>query len=154
MLNHKMPLIALLTLFLLFQSSSAISDEVQPVGEINEAAVEVLASAPNLVTNISLSPDTPNILAFGNDFTVSFNYVTNQAGGVRIFARPMTGSILTPHYAACPSPLYPTPSGAGTCDITITSGNVTVDKIRFQILNADQSKLLFQTTIPVHYKFR
>ncbi len=154
MLNHKMILIVLLALFLLFQSSPAISDEVQPLGEINEAAVEVTASLPNLVTDISLSPDTPNILAFSNDFTVSFNYVTNQDGGVRIFARPMTGLKLTPHYAACPSPLYASPSGSGTCNITITSGSVTVDKIRFQILNADQSVLLFQTTIPVHYKFR
>ncbi len=108
----------------------------------------------NLVRSIALVPATPNILRFGQNVTVRFSYRTNQRAGVRIFARPFTGSALTPNYAACPSPIYPVGSGTGTCTFTITNGTVTVNRIRFQIWNATQTTLLFQGFIPVSYQFR
>ena len=108
----------------------------------------------SMVKLIRLAPATPNILLFGQNVTVQFNYRTNQAGGVRIFARPFTGAALTPNYAACPSPIYPVGSGSGTCTFTITGGTVTVSRIRFQILNASQTTLLFEGFLPVHYQFR
>jgi hypothetical protein len=111
--------------------------------------------ASNLVTDVSLRPDTPNIVANGQNVTVSFKYKTNQAGGVRIWARPFTNNALSPNYAACGSPVYSAPGGAGTCTFTISSGNVNVDNIRFQMYTvANPSKLLFEALIPVHYKFR
>lgn len=114
----------------------------------------IAASASNLVFQLRLAPDTPNILKFGQNVTVSFKYDTNQAGGVRIFARPFTGTSLTPNYAACGSPIYPFGTGTGTCTFTITSGNATVNKIRFQVWDANQTQLLFQTYVPVSYQFR
>ena len=77
-------------------------------------------SADNLVTQIGLAPRTPNILLFNQNITVSFSYNTNEVGGVRIFARPFSGASLSPNYAACGSPLYPTGTGTGTCTFTIT----------------------------------
>ncbi len=108
----------------------------------------------NMVSSISLVPATPNILRFGQNVTIHFSYRTNQRTGVRIFARPFTGSALTPNYAACPSPLYPATSGTGTCTFTITTGTVTVTRIRFQVWNATQTTLLFEAFIPVHFQFR
>jgi hypothetical protein len=107
-----------------------------------------------LVKTISLTPPTPNILQFGQDVTVRFSYRTNQAGGVRIWARPFTGSALTPNYAACGSPIYPMGSGTGTCSFTITTGTVTVNRIRFEVWDANQTTLLFRAFIPVHFQFR
>ena len=90
--------------------------------------------------------------ANGEQVELSFEYSTDQAGGVRIFARPFTNGSLTNGYSASGSPLY-TGSGTGTGNFTIGSGEVTVDEIRFQILNADQSELLQEFWIPVQYHF-
>jgi len=108
----------------------------------------------SLVRSLALAPATPNIMLFGQKVTVRFAYRTNQAGGVRIFARPMTGTSLTPNYAACPSPIYPAGSGTGSCTFTISSGAVTVNKIRFEMWNANQTVLLFRAFVPVSYQFR
>ena len=112
------------------------------------------ASAANLVTHVSLSPGTPNILRLNQNVTVNFSYTTNEAGGVRIWARPFSGGALTPNYAASGSPLYPVGSGTGSGSFTITSGNPTVTKIRFQMWNASGTTLLFETFIPVSYQFK
>lgn len=114
----------------------------------------IAASADNLVTQIGLTPATPNILKFGQNVTVNFNYDATEAAGVRIFARPFSGANLTPNYAACPSPLYPLGSGTGSCTFTISSGNANVNKIRFQVWDANLTKVLFQIFVPVNYQFR
>lgn len=124
-----------------------------------QAAPAIQGSAPaavgdHLVTNINLGPDSPNILANGQDVTLSFSYSTTEANGVQIFARPFSDGALSPSYAASGSPLYPqSATGSGTGSFTITSGQVVVDQIRFQMYNADQSTLLFETFIPVYYLF-
>jgi len=109
---------------------------------------------PNRVRTQSAAPASPATLAFGSNVNVSFTYASNQ--GVRIFVRPVTGGSLTPNYAACASPLYAASSGSGTCTFTIASGSgpVTVDHLRFQVLNADQSALLFEALVPVSYTFQ
>lgn len=110
--------------------------------------------APNMVTEVSLTPDSPNILANGQQVTVRFKYRTTDTGGVRIFARPYTDNNLTPNYGACGSPLYAFPSGSGSCTFTISTGSVNVDNIRFQMYNANQTTRLFEAFIPVHYRYR
>ncbi len=108
----------------------------------------------NLVTGIALTPDTPDALAFNQDVNLTFNYSTRQQGGVRIFARPFTNGSLTPHYAASGSPLYTTGGSTGSGSFTITTGQVVVDQIRIQMLDANQTTLLFEAFLPVYYRFR
>lgn len=110
---------------------------------------------PTRITGYTLDPTSPGTRIFGQNVTVSFSYVTDQAGGVRIFVRPFTGGSLTPDYAACGSPLYNAPSGSGNCTFTISSGSgpVTVDQLRFQIYNADQSALLYEVFVSVNFVF-
>jgi len=145
MTTHKLrgSLLAVLAVLLVIQVSG---------GEVQGA------TAAHSVTQIDLSPLTPNVLKFGQQITVSFNYDTTQAGGVRIWARPMTitdlGDVLTPNYAACGSPVYPAGSGIGSCTFTITDVNALVDKIRIQMWDVNQTTLLFSAKLPVHYKFR
>ena len=112
------------------------------------------AAAGHSVTNITLNPPTPNILVHNQSVTVSFSYATTQAGGVRIFARPLVGGSPAPNYSASGAPLSPTGSGTGTQNFTIKSGNVTVDHIRIQMWNANQTVLLFEAFLPVNYEFR
>lgn len=111
------------------------------------------APGDHLVTNIKLTPDSPNILLTNQDVTFTFNYISNQPGGVRIWARPFSGGALTPNYAAHPSPLYPTGSGSGDGFFTITVGDVVVDQIRFQIYDGTGTTLLFEAFLPVHFLF-
>lgn len=88
----------------------------------------------------------------GSDRTISYNYETTEAAGVRIFPRPWTNGDLTPNYAACGSSVY-TGSGSSSCDFTISSGNQRVDHIRFRVVNPDQSEVLLEFLSPVEYTF-
>jgi hypothetical protein len=141
----------LFTLILTPATSSSVRASPDDPGT---APVKVAAVGDNLITNISLGPDTPNILQNNQNVNLTFSYSTTEAGGVRIFARPFTNAALTPNYAAHGSPLYPTSAtGQGTGFFTITAGQVVVDQIRLQMYDANQTTLLFETFIPVHYLF-
>ncbi|RQW04303.1 T9SS C-terminal target domain-containing protein, partial [candidate division KSB1 bacterium] len=109
--------------------------------------------AANSVARVKFDPIEPATLLFNQDVNLTFDYVTDQAGGVRIFARPFSGGNLTPNYAAHGSPLYPAGVGNGAGSFTITSNDAVVDHVRIQMLNADQSQLLFEEFMPVHYHF-
>ena len=125
--------------------ASSLAQEAEP----NSPA----APGDHLVTDISLTPDSPNILRTNEDVSLSFNYVTNDPSGVRIFVRPFTNGSLTPNYSAHGSSIYPTGSGQGSGFFTITSGEVVVDQIRIRMTNADQSVVLFEAFLPVYYLF-
>jgi hypothetical protein len=114
----------------------------------------LFSDSPHLVTNIDLDVDTPDVLPFGQNVNATFNYRTRDTGGVRIFMRPFTNGSLTPNYAAHGSPIYPISGGDGTGSFTISSGQVVVDQIRIQVLNANQTTLLFEAFLPVYYRFR
>lgn len=137
MMNNKIlgSLVAVLALLFLFQVSPGIC-------------------ADHLVTNIVLTPPTPNILAFDQDVTFTFDYTTTEPGGVRIFGRPYTSTGLASNYAAHGSGIYPVGTGSGSGFFTITSGKVRITRIRFEIWNADQSIRLFRGFIPVNYQFK
>jgi hypothetical protein len=111
------------------------------------------ASANNLVTQITLTTPTPNLLQIGQHVDLSFKYNTNEPGGVLIWARPFTHGALTPSYEAHGSNVHSVGTGTGTGWFTIASGNVTVDQIRIQMWNTAQTTLLYEGFIPVNYRF-
>jgi len=156
MLTHKLfgTLVAVLALLLLFQASPGISAEMQLGEVIGQTDEPQPAPLNHIVTNISLTPSTPNILEFNQHVEFTFDYRTTEPTGVRIWGRPYTGDILTPHYAAHGSPIYLTGTGTGSGYFTITSGKVTVNRIRFEIWDADQTVRLFRGFIPVNYQFK
>ncbi|HEY7185284.1 MAG TPA: hypothetical protein VH436_01985 [Vicinamibacterales bacterium] len=156
MLNLRRSLIAV-PAALLFFVAVAQGQELQ-AGETATFSGQGVTAAHS-VTQLVLTPDTPNILKFGQNITVNFSYDTTQVGGVRIFVRPISldalgNDMLTPNYAACPSPLYPTGSGTGSCTLTITDVDANVDKLRIQMWDANQTVRLFNMKVPVSYKFR
>ncbi len=105
------------------------------------------------ISNMHFSPATPSALPFNQNVDITFDYSSTEAGGIRIFPRPMTNGNTTPGYAASGSPLYAAGSSSGTGFFTITGGETTVDQVRFQIYNADQSALLGEFFVPVQYAF-
>jgi hypothetical protein len=160
-LNLRRTVIAVPATLFLFVAAARGQDLQLPLNETAEATFSGQGiTAAHSVTQLGLTPASPNILKFGQNVTVTFNYDTTQVGGVRIFVRPISidpvtgGDLLTPNYAACPSPLYPIGSGTGSCTFTITDVNVTVEKIRIQMWDANQTVLLYNVKVPLHYKFR
>ncbi|MEZ4702631.1 MAG: T9SS type A sorting domain-containing protein [Rhodothermales bacterium] len=119
-------------------------------------AAGLLAVSPALADSISgirIAQPSPSYLTHNQNVEISFAYATGRAGGVRIFARPFTEGALTPGYTASGSPLYPTGSGAGNGTFTITGGDVTVDQIRFQMLNDDQTEIIMEFFVDVQIHF-
>lgn len=106
------------------------------------------------IYNIQLSPPSPNTLAFGERVEIAFDYLNDSSGTVLIFARPFTNEELTPYYSAHGSKYYPVGSGSASAFFTINSGEVTVDQIRFQMLNQNQSQVILEEFQPVQYHFR
>lgn len=105
------------------------------------------------ICDIVVGPDRKAAaFAHGQQVTVSMGYVTDEPGGIRIFARPFTNGNLTPGYGASGSPVY-SGSGTATGTFTINSGNAVVDEIRIEVYNADQSQLLRRMWIPVNFRF-
>ncbi len=108
----------------------------------------------NSITNIQLSPSTPSTLAFGERVEITFDYTNDTTEEVLIFVRPFTNGSKTPNYAASGSYHYPVGSGSLSAYFKITSGETTVDQIRFQMLNDDQSQVILEFFIPVEYHFQ
>ena len=143
---------SLLLFVLVFTQAAGFTARAAPPSQQDGTAAP-LAPGDHLVTAFVLTPDTPNILHTDQSVNLTFQYITNEPGGVRIFARPFTNGALSPNYSAHASPLYPTGSGSGNGYFTFLSGTVVVDQIRIQMFNDDQSVLLFETFLPVYYLF-
>ncbi len=65
----------------------------------------------------------------------------------------MTGSNTSPGYAASGSKLYTAVKGSGNQSFTFKSGNVKVNRVRFQIFDKTKKKLLFEKFVRANYKY-
>lgn len=106
-----------------------------------------------LAENILLCPAAPARLEHGERVNIKWDYFNDEGLETRVFVRPFTNGALSPGYGASGSPLYPIGSGSATDFFTINAGNVVVDQLRFQVMNADQSSILAEYFIPVQYTF-
>ncbi|MDY0110316.1 MAG: T9SS type A sorting domain-containing protein [Candidatus Krumholzibacteria bacterium] len=86
----------------------------------------------------------PAVLDAEERVYVTCEYTTTEAGGVRIFLLPYTDGHSSPDYAVSGSPLYPTGTGTATNYFRISSGQVTVDQVRYRMTTADQSATLLE----------
>jgi hypothetical protein len=103
------------------------------------------------ISNIRFSPASPASLNFNDKVKIWFDYKSSE--DVHIWARPMTKGSTSPGYAAHGSPLYPKGSGNGEGYFTITKGKVTVDQVRFQMMDKTKKKVLHEKLVPVKYTF-
>jgi hypothetical protein len=108
------------------------------------------------IHDIVMAPASPSCVMFDQQrVDIAFDYRTSYPGDVLIFARPITNGALTPDYGASGSPFLPTGSGSGTQWFTISHApEVTVDHIRFQMLDAAQTTVLLEFQVPCHFEFK
>lgn len=105
------------------------------------------------ICDIQIGPDSKVAnFANGQDVTVSMGFSTDEAAGVRIYARPFTNGSLSPGYAASGSGLY-MGSGTANSSFTINSGAVLVDEVRIEVYASDNSTLLRRLWVPVRFRF-
>ncbi len=106
-----------------------------------------------LVENIQRCPAAPVRLEHGERVNIHWDYYNDEGQDTRVFVRPFTNGSLSPGYGASGSPLYPVGGGNGNDFFTINAGDVLVDQLRFQVTDANQSAILAEYFIPVHYEF-
>ncbi len=103
------------------------------------------------INAVQLSPAAAASLALGEQVTISFAYRIDVPSGVRIYVRPVTGDLLTSGYGASGSPLY---RGEGTGNANFTVNNpASVQRVRFQVWDANQTTLFEEFFIAVDYRF-
>ncbi len=107
----------------------------------------------NSITDIRFKPGSPASLNFDQRVNIKFKYTTTATGGIYIFARPMTKGNLSPNYAAHPSGLKTAAKGSGDGFFTITKGAVTVDAVRFQMVDKSKTNVLLEKIVRVKYSF-
>ena len=94
---------------------------------------------PHAVQNQVFTPPAPAILSNGERLDMTFDYVTSEAGNVRIFVRPALDYELLFGINSAGSPGYPPPGGSGDFWLTFASGNHVADSMRFLMTSNDQS---------------
>jgi len=89
----------------------------------------------HVVRNITLSPEPPALLDFGEFLDIDFDYWSNHDGEIRILARPMSDGALNTAYQASGSVPLTTPTGSDSeyFRLADTASDLEVDQIRFQI---------------------
>jgi hypothetical protein len=103
------------------------------------------------ITNIQLSPSSPDTLAFDQHVDISYDYQTDEASGVRIWVNAYTDGSETRNTATQGSLLHPVGSGSGTTYFFISSDEVIVDSIRLYMHAEDSGELLHEIFTPVYY---
>jgi len=106
----------------------------------------------NSIPNIYFIPKSPSKLSPMQEVKIFFDYFTNEQQGVFIVANPMfQGSSLG--CITAPSLLKPGGKGNGETYFTFGKAPVTVDAVRFQMLNAT-SKKIYEKIVKVKFDFR
>jgi len=105
------------------------------------------------VYNIALAPASPAGRLHPENVTADLDYRTTETGGVRIYAIPCTDGAPSPNAAFSGSSLCPSGTGHVARSFRITSGDAVVDSVRFDIYNADNSRLITRYFVPVNYHY-
>jgi len=108
------------------------------------------------ISNVVFNPAWPATLSYGERVKIIFDFETNDKTAVYIFIRPLSNGVLAPGYLSGGSVFYNPWQHKGEVDFTLSiqPGQIIVDQIRFQIMNIIQTKILYETLIPVSYTFQ
>jgi hypothetical protein len=108
------------------------------------------------ISNVVFNPQWPATLNYGERVRIGFDYSTNDKSAVYVFMHPFLNGSVTPGYLYSGTNFYHPWEHKGEIDFTISlqSGQVVVDQIRFQIMNVIQTKILYEVFVPVSYTFQ
>lgn len=106
------------------------------------------------VTIVTLSPQSPASLSFGERVTITYDYDILEEDGVRIWVQPYTGGSITPNYIYTSSPLF---QGKGSRNVTITvtagESEVVVDQLIIKIADSTGDNTILEQFETVDYTF-
>lgn len=106
-----------------------------------------------LLENIDFCPSSAARMLNGPKVNINYNYTNDMGTSARVFIKPYTNGSPSPGYAVSGSPIHGIGSGSESTYFKINTGNVTVDQLKFTVTNSDQSELIEEFFIPVHYVF-
>jgi len=98
---------------------------------------------PHAIQNIEFIPGQPAILSYGEHLDMTFDYVTDEGAGVRIYGRAAYEESGLFGMTSAGSPLYPAPNGGGDFWLTYND-DTTANSVRFQMVSEDQSVLFLE----------
>ena len=117
------------------------------------AALATPSLAVNQITNVVMTPPSPDIMDLNVNVEITCDYQTDVANGVQIFFRPYTDGSRTLNSAGNDSVIHPVGSGGATGWFTVGSGSVTVDSVRVQMWDPNLATLVLELFIPVTYYY-
>ncbi|MCP4570789.1 MAG: T9SS type A sorting domain-containing protein [bacterium] len=107
---------------------------------------------PNAIRNLGFYPASPAVLDVGERVDVSFDYVTTEVAGCRVYNIPYTYEASTPAYGISGSLLY-FGTGSGSSFFTVTAGEQLVTKIEMAMYEEDAATVIMSYFRPVNYTF-
>ena len=108
------------------------------------------------IFNMVFDPPAESYVKNGEKVLITFDYVTSEVGGVRIFAFPsFADGVLPLEIETNPSPVFPPGQGKGEAFVTVTSGAGVIDSIWMSMVSAtEEGKTLYESRVPAVYEFR
>ncbi len=110
--------------------------------------------AASKVTIVTINPQSPASLSFGQRVTISYDYEVLEPEGVRIWVMPYSDGLISPKYSYTSSPLF---KGTGSRDVTftITSGEseMVVDQLKIKIADSTGDVTILEYFETVDYTF-
>jgi hypothetical protein len=111
-------------------------------------------SPNNVVTNVTMTPSSPAIIADKQMVTVKFTYTTSLASGACIFFEPITRGPIGP-VVANGALFYQFNATAGTdtgsSRFYIDTGSVYIDSVWVRMLDSSRTKIIFDSYVPASY---
>lgn len=106
------------------------------------------------VAVVTLDPQSPASLSFGQRVTISYDYEVLESDGVRIWVMPYSNGSISPKYSYTSSPLF-TGKGSRNVTITITSGDseIVVDQLKIKIADSTGDITISEYFESVDYTF-
>lgn len=105
---------------------------------------------PHALQNFDFTPASPAIMSQGEHLDMTYDYLTDEGAGVRIYGRAAYFHEGLFGMSSAGSPLYAAPSGMGDFWMTYNS-NQTADSIRFQMVSDDQSEMYLEWFQPGYF---
>ena len=105
---------------------------------------------PHAIQNFDFSPASPAIMSQGEHLEMNYEYLTDEAAGVRIYGRAAYFHEGLFGMSSAGSPIYAAPSGTGNFWMTYNSNQIA-DSIRFQMVSIDQSVTFLEWFQPGYF---
>ncbi|MBK7771632.1 MAG: T9SS type A sorting domain-containing protein [bacterium] len=106
------------------------------------------------IRDVVFTPASPAVLDLGEYVNLTYNYVTTEAGGVKIQPLPYTYEALSPRYGVNSSPVYPVGAGSGSGYLSILVAPASlVTRAGIHMYDSAWAGPLHSCWKPVNYTF-